>query len=222
MAITWPPFPPNGFVSGRRATEDDIAAERAAFVLRAPSGELVGKPRVMALPRLGFSEVGGERELVVAIQAEEAQGKLVLGLRRADGSLAICSGAEFESCERSLILSTNTAFGLDQAEQKLRSTRLTVARKDDVLAIRWKNGPVLFLRHAAGETVAKEAAVIGADTPHAAALASCNAEFEITFEDLEAVLDESVSLTDVQPALEKATGGFCYNTWNGRLSAPVK
>jgi hypothetical protein len=220
--IIWPPFPPNGFVSGRPATEEDIAADRAAFVLRAPTGELVGTPRVLALPRLGFSEVSGERQLVVAIQAEESQGKLVLGLRNADGSYSICSGAEFESCPRSLVLFPRSDFGLDQAEQALRKTRLTMARQHEVLAVRWKDGPVLFVRYAVGEAVAKEAELIGADTPHAAALARCDAEFEITFEDLDAVLDESVSLIDAQPLLEKATRGFLYNTWNGHLSAPRK
>jgi hypothetical protein len=79
---------------------------------------------------------------------------------------------------------------------------------------------VLFVRHAAGELVAQEVALIGEDNRHAAALAGCDALFEVSFLDLDEVLDESTTLVEVQCALEEATRGFLYIGWNRHLSAP--
>ena len=64
-----------------------------------------------------------------------------------------------------------------------------------VLAVRWKKGPVLFIRHAIREKVAQEIALLG-DNPHAEGLAACDALFEVSFLDLDEVLDESISLLD--------------------------
>jgi hypothetical protein len=219
MDIEWPPFPPGGEVLGRPATEEDITAGLAAFVLRDDAGRLVGSPVKMGMPRLGFSTDGGERRLGVAVQVEATAGQCLVGVRHADGTFSICSAREFESAPRFLVLYHKPGFGLDQAEGAL-ARELSVARRGDVLAVRWRQGPVLFVRHATGELVAQEVALIGEDHPHAEDLARCDALFEVSFLDLGEVLDESTTLCKVQWGLEDELGeGFEYLEWNGRLSS---
>ena len=173
MDIEWPPFPPDGGLPGRPATEDDLAAGRAAFVLRDDSGRLVGSPVKMGMPRLGFYTDGLERRLGVAVQVEATGGRCVVGVRHEGGSFSVCSAEGFESAPRCLVLYRKPGYGLDQAQRELaviRGERFSVARRHDILAVRRKRGPVLFVRHAAGELVAQEVALIGEDNRHAAAL----------------------------------------------------
>ncbi len=79
---------------------------------------------------------------------------------------------------------------------------------------------MLFIRHALGEMVREEIALLGTDNPHAKGLAKCDALFEVSFLDLDAVLDESISLLEVQWAFEdELAGGYEYLEWNGHLAA---
>jgi hypothetical protein len=221
VGVEWPPFQPGDRLLDRPATEADIAASRAAFVLRDDAGRLVGSPVPMGLPRLGFTVDGGDRKLGVAVQVEAAGERIVVGVRHADGSFSICSAKEFESVPRFLVFYRRPGFGIDEAERALASGRgrkLTRARRDDVLAVRWKKGPVLFIRHAVGEVVAQEVALLG-DNPHAEGLAGCDALFEVSFLDLDKVLDESISLLEVQWTLaDELAGGFEYLEWNNTLT----
>jgi hypothetical protein len=122
------------------------------------------------------------------------------------------------SAPRFLVLYHKPGFGIDEAERALaagRGRKLTRARRGDVLAVRWKQGPVLFIRHAVGEAVTQEVAPLG-DNPHADRLAECDSLFEVSFLDLDAVLDESVSLLDVQWTLaDELAGG--ESTWGGTV-----
>ena len=47
-----------------------------------------------------------------------------------------------------------------------------------------------------------------------------DAQFEITFGDLDEVLDEINTLIEVQATLQGATHGYQYNAWNRQWSAP--
>src|SRR4051812_39711755 len=58
MEIDWPPFPSNVGLLGHPATEKDIEAGTAAFVLRDEQGRLVGTPVKMGMSRLGFINDG--------------------------------------------------------------------------------------------------------------------------------------------------------------------
>jgi hypothetical protein len=106
---------------------------------------------------------------------------------------------------------------LDRAAAALADARLTVARRGDELAVSYPGSPVFRVAYVAEDYVAAEAAEIAAGNPHAAALLPCDARFEILIDDLDAVLDECNTLMSVQEALEEATGGFLFNTWNGRF-----
>src|SRR5262249_17911938 len=91
MDIEWPPFPPDGVLE-RPATEEDIAAGRAAFVLRDPSRRLVGSRVALGLPRLGYYSDSGERWLGVVIQTETPDGQqIIVGVRHTDGSFSVCT-----------------------------------------------------------------------------------------------------------------------------------
>ena len=89
QADAWPPLPRQEFVAGRAATRADILAGRAAFV--AESGGLaVGKPLKITIPQYAYhKEEGGKKTPVVIIQAEEAQGLKLVGVRLANGKSGI-------------------------------------------------------------------------------------------------------------------------------------
>ena len=220
MNIDWPPFPPNGFVSDRLATEDDIAAGRAAFVVRGPAGEVVGEPCDLPVPRLGWLTRNGERHVGVVIQATEAGGVTALGVREADGNLSACTPDEFESAPWCGVYFSKPGFSLTEAQPLLGSPNFPAARRGDVLAVRYKNGPVLFVQHATGEVARREAAWFSRGTDHEAGMRSCDSVFRISFLDLDEVLDEINTLIHVQATLADATGGYVFRSWNESLDGP--
>jgi len=221
--IEWPPFQSENRMLDHPATEEDVADGRAAFVLRNDSGKLVGVPVLMGMPRLGFSTDGEQRRPGIAIQVEAAAGQIIVGVQHADGTVSICSAKEFEAAPRFLVFYRKPGFGINEVERALtegRGRNLTRARRGNVVAVRWKQGPVLFIRHAVEVVVAQEVALLGNDNPFAEGLAACDALFEVSFLDLDEVLDESISLLDVQWTLADELGcGYEYLEWNGHLSA---
>jgi hypothetical protein len=110
---------------------------------------------------------------------------------------------------------------LEGAAKALTCLRLAVSRRDDELAVSYPGGPVLRVAYVREGYVAEEAAEIAQGNPHAAALLPCDARFEILIDDLDAVLHEYSTLFAVQEALEEATGGFLFNTWNGLFPGSV-
>lgn len=104
---------------------------------------------------------------------------------------------------------------LDGAAKALARCKLAVERRGDELAVSYRGGPVLRVAYAADDHVAEENAEIARCNLHAEALLPCDARFEILIDDLDAALQEYQTLFAVQEALEEATGGFLFNTWNG-------
>lgn len=51
-------------------------------------------------------------------------------------------------------------------------------------------------------------------------LGACHARFEVFFDDLEEVLDESNTLIELQALLQDLANGFVINAWNGSLTLP--
>jgi hypothetical protein len=78
--IRWPDLASVAFVSGRPATEADVAQGRAVFVLKS-GGRQIGKPIAMVLPQYAFHIEEKKREPCVLIQAEEAGGQRLAGCR---------------------------------------------------------------------------------------------------------------------------------------------
>ena len=103
---------------------------------------------------------------------------------------------------------------LDGAAAALAGLKLTVERRGDELAVSRPGGPVLRVGYSAAPHVAEEAAEIAEMNPLAAALLPCDARFEVLIDDLDATLYEYRTLFAVQEALEDATSGFLFNTWN--------
>jgi hypothetical protein len=95
QSTMWPPLPKQGFVVGRAATQADIAAGNAAFVA-AVGGVTIGKPLPLAIPQYAYYRNGTDKIPVVVIQAEEAQGKKLIGARLVTGEEVVGLISDFE------------------------------------------------------------------------------------------------------------------------------
>lgn len=85
VPVHWPPLPAKGFVSGRPATDDDVKAGDAVFVLKAYGGYF-GKPMNIAIPQYAyFTKRGAKPVPVIVIQAEIGKGIKLFGVRDFDG-----------------------------------------------------------------------------------------------------------------------------------------
>ena len=91
----WPPLPTQEFIRGRAATTEDVNARRAVFVA-AVQGVPVGHPIDITIPQYAYYDDGGVKVAVFVVQAEEAQGRQIVGARRFDGSEIVGLLADFE------------------------------------------------------------------------------------------------------------------------------
>lgn len=118
------------------------------------------------------------------------------------------------------VLFHKPGFGLDEAKVLLGERGLLVESYRRGLTLKWHDGLSLRLYFDRSENVRREVGEIAEGTPYQEALGSFDTRFEIVFDDLEEVLDEANTLIEVQIALQNATGGFLFNSWNGQLIAP--
>ncbi|MGL6073948.1 MAG: hypothetical protein ACRC8S_07290 [Fimbriiglobus sp.] len=119
-----------------------------------------------------------------------------------------------------LIFFEDGACDLDAAVKSLASYGLTVSREGDTLTASRPGSPEFRITMTTEPHVTLEAAEIGEGTPHADAMKKCTARFEVSIDDLDAALDEINTLIEVQTALQDASQGYLFLTWNGKLSAP--
>lgn len=84
--MRWPDLPASGFVSGRAATEDDVKAGNAVFVLRS-RGQLVGKPLKLEVPQYAIhvDAESGQQTPGFIIQAESAGDQSLVGFLELPG-----------------------------------------------------------------------------------------------------------------------------------------
>lgn len=90
--IAWPRLSGVGHVTGRAATEADLAKGHAVFVLRT-EGAAVGKPIKVRIPQYAMhvDPDTGEETPVVLVQAEEGEGIRMAGyVGVRDGAKAVC------------------------------------------------------------------------------------------------------------------------------------
>ena len=93
---TWPPLPTTGFVSGRAATDKDVADGNAVFVLRA-YGVAFGKPLDVVIPQYAYLIRNGQQKLpVIVVQAEDGKGIKIFGIRDFDGKTATAKQSELQ------------------------------------------------------------------------------------------------------------------------------
>ena len=91
----WPSLAKQGFISGRSATEPDVASGSAIFSTSA--GNIVtGQPLKIAIPQYAYHIVSGKRVPVVVVQAEEVHGRALIGARDFSGQYLVGSRKEFE------------------------------------------------------------------------------------------------------------------------------
>jgi hypothetical protein len=107
---------------------------------------------------------------------------------------------------------------IEDADRELRSGN-TVTRDGDGITIRYEEGPELFIGLSTESHVILEAEDV-AERHAVPALASCDRRFEVSFDDLEAVLDETNTLFVVGATLQDLTGGYIHYSWNGNLLLP--
>jgi hypothetical protein len=88
----WPVLPVTGFITGRSATQEDIAAGNAVFAI----GENASRPMSMEIPQFAYwSDEEGRRQPVIVVQAESGpNGEEIVGLRGLDGSEMVVTLSE--------------------------------------------------------------------------------------------------------------------------------
>jgi hypothetical protein len=109
---------------------------------------------------------------------------------------------------------------LEAAVAPLRSYGLTVTPVSNHLVAERPGSPQFRIHFVRGPIVEAEAAEIGAGTPYEAVLGECSARFEISFDDLDEVLDEINTLIEIQGALQEISQGYLFRSWNSTISEP--
>src|SRR5258706_2065655 len=90
----WPSLPHEGFISGRPATVQDVNEGNAIFVAKI-ADVAVGKPIQIRIPQYAYwTSETGKRVPVIVVQAEEANGFKLFGIRDASGKEYGCTGLE--------------------------------------------------------------------------------------------------------------------------------
>jgi hypothetical protein len=92
-ATEWPPPPSHGFITGRAAQKDDIAKGNAVFVAIV-NGVAVGKPLAIKIPQ--YALLRDAHQPVILVQAEEANGLRVYGVRGLNGQNSVVTESDVE------------------------------------------------------------------------------------------------------------------------------
>ncbi|MCR6700627.1 MAG: hypothetical protein NVV68_05515 [Dokdonella sp.] len=87
-SLVWPPLPSSGFVAGRAATQADIDAGNAIFLL-GDGSRSSGEPIAIDIPQYALFDDEGIITVVVVVQAESEAGRSQIGARKPDGTALI-------------------------------------------------------------------------------------------------------------------------------------
>jgi len=113
------------------------------------------------------------------------------------------------------------AFTPKRMRQVLADKGMAPEGEAEPFALRWEDGPTLYVSIVRGEVAPILASrLMGRGRKHRNLAESCDAYVEIKFESLDEVLDEINTLIIVQSALQQATGGLLYQSWNQSFSGP--
>ena len=91
VAAEWPPLPTTGFISERAAETIDVQNGDAVFAA-AVGEKVIGRPIAIAIPQ--YATVRDSGEQVVVVQAEEANGLRMYGVRNLSGVETVIAEAE--------------------------------------------------------------------------------------------------------------------------------
>jgi hypothetical protein len=93
-AQDWPTLPSKGFISGRAATKQDVANGNAIFVAEL-NGNVIGIPIRITIPQYAYlSESSGKVSRVIVVQAEEANGHKLFGVRDLRGQEFVATDSD--------------------------------------------------------------------------------------------------------------------------------
>lgn len=90
--IAWPALPTHGFIVGRTATQEDVAAGNAAFAI----GSVQSTPLQIGIPQYALFKDEGKKTPVILIQAEAAAGKQLVAGRTLEGGEVVGMLSDFE------------------------------------------------------------------------------------------------------------------------------
>lgn len=127
--------------------------------------------------------------------------------------------------EQSYIMfpSSNSAISLSEIKRTLEQQGMQVqevaTEKTKSLVLRVDRATIA-IAIARGDEVREVAQALGADSPYASVLEQCDTRLEISYLDIDKLLDEATTMAKVQSVLQNATQGILYNTWDGHLSGP--
>jgi hypothetical protein len=94
-ASDWPALPSSGFVTGRPAHKEDVAKGDAVFVAASKDKDIViGKPLSISIPQ--YALLNDTHEHVIVVQAEEANGFKLFGVRGLDGKESVVTEKDLE------------------------------------------------------------------------------------------------------------------------------
>jgi hypothetical protein len=89
----WPLLPSQGFITGRPALKSDVESGNAVFVA-AVKGVVIGKPLSISIPQ--YAMLRNNHERVILVQAEEANGMKLFGVRGLDGKETVATETDLE------------------------------------------------------------------------------------------------------------------------------
>jgi hypothetical protein len=106
---------------------------------------------------------------------------------------------------------------MDAAVRALTRCDLTVSPQDGYVIVSRSGSPEFDVGLSTEPWVRQEAAGIAGSSPDAAALAECDARFEVSTENLQAALQEINTMMEIQVALQVACNGIVFLPWNRRV-----
>ncbi|WP_131871209.1 MULTISPECIES: hypothetical protein [unclassified Bradyrhizobium] len=86
-------MPTYGFISGRPAQKEDVSKGDAIFVA-AVNDVVIGKPLPLQIPQ--YALLRDKQERVILVQAEEANGIKLFGLRTLDGKEMVAKDTDVD------------------------------------------------------------------------------------------------------------------------------
>jgi hypothetical protein len=122
--------------------------------------------------------------------------------------------------ERAFVMFHGDRMGLEEATTALRKRGLAVTRGSDALTVDVAEEPLIAIKVTRGREVRDRAAALGAGNSQASSLSGDDACFELSFRDLDRVLQEKNTLEEIESALRNVTHGAIYHSWDKSLSVP--
>jgi hypothetical protein len=112
-------------------------------------------------------------------------------------------------------------FTPERMVKVLKDAGLTVHGRSEPFSVAWDDGPALLVSMQRGTQIeAVIRGLVGRRRKFRASVADCDTQIKIELTDLDQTLDEVNTLIQVQSALQAASGGMIYMSWNDSFQSP--